>query len=57
VCSELGRLWKEPVMTYFEELPLDLDMSKGTYSDTQILGWYSKRGPSTYEVVMPTVVP
>jgi len=57
VCSECGMLWKEPVVTYFEELPLDLDMSKATYSDTQISGWCSKRGPSAYEVVMPTVIP
>lgn len=37
-CSELGRLWKEPVVAYFEELSLDLEMSKDTYSDTQISG-------------------
>ena len=51
VCSELGRFWKEPAMMYFEELPLDLEMNKGTYSDTQISGSYLKRGPSAYEVI------
>lgn len=51
MCSELGRFWKEPAMMYFEELPLDLEMNKGTYSDTQISGSYLKRGPSAYEVI------